>query len=184
MKQINTNVSSIKAAESRTKPLWAKKQIAQAAVELLKEKDPEAISISELCEKAGVGRASFYRHYQNLDDVLMKETLPVFESWKEKALAGEYPTMSALIESLLKIMLDKKDLFKVLTKRNRLSVLKNVLMELFGPDPDNDPVTAYSKAYVAYMFYGFVETWLQRGMKEDPEELAAHFPGGSNAAEI
>ena len=37
--------------------------ITDALLKLLREKPIEAISISELCEQAGIGRASFYRKF-------------------------------------------------------------------------------------------------------------------------
>jgi len=39
---------------------------------MLAEKEKEKISVSALCEKAGVSRASFYIYYEDLDDLINK----------------------------------------------------------------------------------------------------------------
>ncbi len=41
-----------------------------ALISLLKKKPIEYITISELCEKAGVHRSTFYMHYENIGDLL------------------------------------------------------------------------------------------------------------------
>ena len=44
--------------------------IETALIKLMETKSIEKITISEICEKAGVARASFYRNYQNKHDVV------------------------------------------------------------------------------------------------------------------
>ena len=34
---------------------------------------------------------------------------------------------------------------------------------------------AYTRAYVAYTLYGWIEVWFQRGMQETAEEIAEMF---------
>ena len=46
------------------------RQLTDTYLLLLKEKPASEISISELCEQAGVGRASFYRNFENREDIL------------------------------------------------------------------------------------------------------------------
>lgn len=48
----------------------AKSSIKRAMLELLAEKDYNSISVSELAERAGVARMSFYRNFNSTDDVL------------------------------------------------------------------------------------------------------------------
>lgn len=46
----------------------------QALLELLENKDIEFITITEITQKAGVNRSTFYLHYDNVDD-LLEETI-------------------------------------------------------------------------------------------------------------
>lgn len=41
-----------------------------ALISLLKEKTFDYITVSELCERAGVNRSTFYLHYENIGDLL------------------------------------------------------------------------------------------------------------------
>lgn len=51
--------------QNEFKANYAEQQLAKALIELLKNKDLDKISIRELCDRAGVGRATFYRHYHS-----------------------------------------------------------------------------------------------------------------------
>lgn len=44
-----------------------------ALLELIKEKGYDAISIEEITERANVGRATFYLHYKDKEDLLLEE---------------------------------------------------------------------------------------------------------------
>lgn len=45
----------------------------QALLELIKEKGFEAISVEEITERANLGRATFYLHYKDKEDLLIEE---------------------------------------------------------------------------------------------------------------
>ena len=53
-----------------SKESYVEQKLADTLIELLKNKELQDISVRELCDKAGVGRASFYRHFQNKEDIL------------------------------------------------------------------------------------------------------------------
>ncbi len=59
-----------------------------AFLELFKTKEPEEISVVELCQKSGLNRSTFYAHYEYMDD-LVREVL--WESVK-KVLEGHAST--------------------------------------------------------------------------------------------
>src|SRR5687767_2937303 len=44
-----------------------------ALLELIKEKGYDSISIEEITERANVGRATFYLHYKDKEDLLLEE---------------------------------------------------------------------------------------------------------------
>lgn len=44
----------------------------EALLDLLQNKGAEFITVKEICKKAGVGRSTFYLHYQGVPD-LVKE---------------------------------------------------------------------------------------------------------------
>ena len=49
--------------------------------ELLEDKSFEKISVSELVERAGIGRVSFYRNYSNKEEVLKRSFNMELQAW-------------------------------------------------------------------------------------------------------
>lgn len=47
-----------------------KRMIQEALFRLLEKKTIDKIKINELCEESGINRATFYRHYETLQDIL------------------------------------------------------------------------------------------------------------------
>ena len=53
----------------------------KALLSLLEKKTFEYVTISELCEEAGVNRSTFYLHYENTADLLKEAIAYVFENF-------------------------------------------------------------------------------------------------------
>ena len=51
----------------------------KALLSLLETKPFAYITVSQVCEKAGVNRSTFYLHYENTDDLLKETTAYVLE---------------------------------------------------------------------------------------------------------
>ena len=58
----------MKTTDKRT--IRTRKKLQQALIELLMEQDYESLSIRDITRRAGVGYATFFRHYASKDDLL------------------------------------------------------------------------------------------------------------------
>ena len=59
--------------------------ITNALFDLMQKKSFSHITITEIIQKAGVARASFYRNYSSKEDVLMKLISGILEQFREEA---------------------------------------------------------------------------------------------------
>jgi len=53
--------------------------LSEALVQLIREKDYNAITVSDIIERANVGRSTFYAHYRDKDDLFVGELDRVIE---------------------------------------------------------------------------------------------------------
>ncbi|WP_350453695.1 TetR/AcrR family transcriptional regulator [Slackia heliotrinireducens] len=53
---------------------YTKRMIKEALFELIAESDVSEITIKEICAKADINRATFYRHYQDIYDLYLQVT--------------------------------------------------------------------------------------------------------------
>lgn len=59
--------------------------IEEALLLLLEKKEYKAITISEICQKAGVTRMSFYRNFEGKDDILRRWMISITDSFIESS---------------------------------------------------------------------------------------------------
>ena len=150
-------------------------QLTGALLALLEEKPLAEISISQLCEKAGVGRTSFYRNFQEKEDILHARVYHLFKEWT--GLLGEGAPLDRLILAMFSHFEEHRDFYALLNRRGLIGLLKDVILKLCGFRPDQEAKAAYASAFAAYSLYGWVEVWFLRGMKESAAEMAALFRG-------
>ena len=172
MRQTSKNVSPF---SNEARNAYVIDHITDALLNLLKDKPIGNISISELCELAGIGRASFYRNFESKEDILRGYIHKIFKEWTGETNKKENRPLSELLDLLFVHFEKHKDFYSLLNERNLIYLLKDVVIELCGPKPEHCKEEAYTRAYVAYALYGWIEVWFQRGMQESAAEIAGMF---------
>lgn len=96
-----------------------KRMIKESLLDLLNTKPLSKIKISELCEKSGVNRATFYRHYKTLQEVLHETALDFFN---QLPLPNEPPqTMDEAYKHMVSVcthIYEHADMVKLLFSNN------------------------------------------------------------------
>lgn len=148
-----------------------KKQITAALLAALETKELKDISVSQIAADAGVSRISFYRNYQDKEDVL--------RTYMEQFMAGRmngpkpdgtHPEQD-ILGDIFAYLVEHKDFFLLLDRRNLFYLLKDIIMEILGPKPESPNFSAYTSAFLAYGLYGWIEEWFARGMQESAWEM-------------
>lgn len=179
MKQKTKSVSPF---SNQSRNAYVTKHLTDALLTLLAEKPINEISISELCDAAGVGRTSFYRNYETKEDILKTHVNHLFHGWtKEWKQTPELP-LDRLIYLVFSHFEANYEFYSLLNDRGLIYLLKDIFLELCGFNPEQEVVAAYSSAYVAFFLYGWIEVWFRRGMKETAAELAGYLKDGSGSA--
>ena len=169
------NKKTVSPMSNEGRNAYVTEHITTAMLALLKEKPLADISVRELCDRAGVGRTSFYRNFQEKEDILKEYIRNLFQEWTG-ALTQARP-LRELIQAMFSHFESHREFYVLLNERGLVSLLKDVILEQCGFHPELEAKAAYASAFAAYSLYGWVETWFLRGMRESAEEMAALFPG-------
>jgi len=70
---INRLGSNDEAPKTDRRILRSKKALRDALVELIQEKGYDTVSVEEITQRANVGRATFYLHYKDKEELLLEE---------------------------------------------------------------------------------------------------------------
>ena len=139
----------------------------------------EDITISQVCKKANINRSTFYCHYDDINDLIIK-----IESKFAKGMAtifnyGERQTHDAFIEMF--VFVKKNQYFykaflnipyitlaETNTKTNILTNVKEKKSSLIK----NEIEVFYRASFFGAGIKELCRIWLDRGCKESPEEMA------------
>ena len=169
MEQKNRNVSPF-SNESRN--AYVLEHITSSVLKLLREKPLQEISISEIVNEAAVGRTSFYRNFESKEDVIKRYISCLIEQWDQEYKLTGKDSNPELYGSLFKHLKDNADFYMLLKERNLMYLFLDVFMEKNGPKPEDVNMWAYTKSFIAYGTYGWIEEWINRGMQESAETMA------------
>lgn len=162
---------------------YTKDIIQKTFLELLVEKPINKITVKEICELAEINRGTFYKHYQDVYDLmdqLENEALHRFEELLSSIqVNGNYPILVTMLTSLA----DYREFLAPLTANSQNSNFTKRLTECCNQyafsqmSPSQiDLLTTSNKQYIySYLAGGtscIIERWLQTGAKEKPQQIA------------
>lgn len=169
------NRKTVSPMSNEGRNLYVIEHITESLLTLLEDKAIEDISISELCDNAGIGRASFYRNYNSKEDILKAYIYKLFNGWKSEWEKNNSIPLSSAIGMIFDHFEQHREFYHLLNERRLIYLLKDVILDIMELKPDSSKAEAYAKAFAAYALYGWVEMWFQRGMQESAEEMRQLF---------
>lgn len=151
--------------------------ITEAFLALLKKKDYKDISITEICQKAGVTRMSFYRNFESKEDILLQKVRYVTDTFlKESAISYKKDTVSSYFIKLFTHMEQQKELCTILHKAGLIHIVKDefdrVFLSVYRQEYDD-----YKSFFLAGGIYNVFLFWFLSGCRETPEALAKRLDG-------
>ena len=157
---------------NQEKNTYVRQHILSALLELMNTQDFAVISIQALVDAAGVGRASFYRNYKSKEDVLRQEAERLMQAWGKEFEVEEHTSPNELLISLLDFYKEHREFYLAIHAAGMSDIVLNTILKATIITPDLPNTIAYLKSSIAYMIYGWVIEWINRGMQESGTELA------------
>jgi len=164
---------------------YTKRVIQESFVHLLSQKPIAKITVKEICEGADVNRSTFYAHYLDPLDLMHKikqEVLAEINNWMNGLISpvdgsGAYQVMKLVFEYVLA----NAELCKVLLGAHGDEELQEEIMmiaqaQVMREWPGNEEAGAnlmdYFVQFGVHAGVAVVKKWLEKGLKEPPEEMA------------
>lgn len=163
------NAQSVSPASNEGRNLYVVNQITDALLKLMKTHPIGEISISQICDAAQVGRASFYRNFESKEDVIRKHLKALSDDWAQR---NQGIDQSQMVESMFAHYGEHKELFILLYRQGLAYLSLQSIKDACGPKPEQPNIVAYTTAFLSYGIYGWIEEWFRRGFQETPKEMA------------
>ncbi len=149
---------------------YAVEKITDGLLELMNEMPFEKITVSDIVREAGVGRASFYRHFDSKEAVVRHHMARLLKEWGREFEAIGKP--EELGPSLLRHFYGHRNFYLLLHRCGMSHYLLGAIRETMELDNKSDQ-EVYPLSWFAGGLYGLVDEWMRRGMTTSPEEMAA-----------
>lgn len=166
MRQTTQSVSPM-SNEGRN--LYVVEHITQALLKRLQDSPIGELSILQICEEAGVGRASFYRNFVSKEDVLRKHLMRLIREWSNTFENRNDPNYFS--ESLLRHFYQHRDFYLLLYKQGLSEMIYENIRWASKLDEATTNMERYARSMVAGMIFGWADEWMRQGMPETPDEL-------------
>ena len=160
--------------------------IEKAVFKMLKRKRYDAFTVKDICIEAGIHRSSFYAHYQDINDLMIKVESRISKELQNVLIPlGNLATDSLdsnPFVALFTFIGGYKDFYRAFIKSNMPSFFAPKAMErhrsLLQQIARKDNLQ-YSESEIDYHLHFFggglkaiCEQWLLNGCRETPDEMA------------
>ena len=147
--------------------------IKTALLQMMRKRSFDHISITELCEKAGVSRMSFYRNYSSKEDVLKRWCAEITDRFvAESGINYRDNPLRQYFETLFTHVLRYREMSFLLHRDGLLWIVKGdidrVFFETYAGVYDE-----YKMHFITGGIFDVYRFWIERGLRESPAELAA-----------
>ena len=162
--------------------------------ELLSQKDFTQITVGEIIDKADIGRATFYSHFETKDFLLKEFCRELFCHIFDTAnnAANEHHhifdcngTDSVFLHLFQHLQKNDNNILALLTSQNNdlfiryfrfnIEHLVEKHLYLFESQKSKDIPEAFWKNHIASTYAETIKWWLDNGMKESPEVITEYF---------
>lgn len=162
--------------------LQSKEWLVKALQILMKTKKYSEITITELAQKAGVDRKTFYRHFQTKEDVLRFYLDRTCQEYINRLNKEPKLTTFSIAKAFFSTCKRHSDFLILLDQNELLPLLLlafdeylPMLHEIFEEKRIDDNPLYYSEYALSFFTGGFWNIsikWIRRGGHEAPEEMA------------
>lgn len=163
---------------------YTKNIIKETFFDLLEKKEINHITVSEICQIADINRATFYRYYLDVYDLLDKIEYEFIEDLKAATKQGneEQYTITSFAKQLLEIFIKNKQLVRILfNSKNTIRCLNDILeiayyhckkvWEYEFPNIKEEDIE-YATVFIFNGALGIINFWIQNDFDKNIDEIS------------
>jgi len=158
--------------------------LGDALIALMQEKAFETITVQEVLDRAHVSRSTFYTHYSDKDDLLMSDSEEFFEALSMALSAhGDKSDRVFPVKEFFNHLADVQPFYKALVKSGKFQENMELARGHFARGierrlselPRGKSIPTNERSAIAFTHAGallsLLAWWLDRGMREPPEQM-------------
>ena len=167
------HVSNDKRSQKSAQLIW------EGMEKALQEKTLHKLRVTDIYEKSFVSRATFYRLFDSVEDVLAYECDLIYFKLTEVVQNATFHSRQELFLCLIEKWLEQEVLIKTLAENNLVSVIyethmknRELMKDIFLKDAViSDAEADYLSAVLATLIPASINVWYLHRKEESPKEI-------------
>lgn len=159
----------------------------QALYELMQKKRYDDITVQDILDQANVGRSTFYAHYQDKEDLLMRSLEGVMEMFVQHIDGQEGGHPAILTEDFFQHILESQQLYQaiawgrgieLLFGKCQVQVSRNIAAHLQSQvRPGQEPAVPVevTAAFLSGAFLVLIKWWVENKFPYTPRQMSEMF---------
>ncbi|MGI6216136.1 MAG: TetR/AcrR family transcriptional regulator [Coriobacteriales bacterium] len=162
--------------------LRSKKKLMTALSELMNEKPYREITITELCDRAGLSRPAFYQNFGRIDDVLKRYIEELVRDTLDSENLAPVLTAEELANACMKVITDNSEFFQILIDNDLVGFVIEKCAWVFATLPqtcgnlDENSDQDFKRFYPIFAAAGIstiIASWMSTGKPFSEEKLVS-----------
>ena len=152
---------------------FLKECMADALLQLMKEKQFSKITINEISNDAGVNRSTWFRNFETKNEALTFKLVQLWNRWVDEHVMKECHRYT--LDNAERFFLFNNSIKDILTEIYRAdlqSCVYDAFYQVMMPQYGADSMECYKARFYSYGLFGFLDEWIKRGFYETPDEMA------------
>ena len=155
--------------------------IASTLKDMLLERPLSRITVSDISERCGISRMTFYYHFRDIYDlvgwIISSDILHILsgrktqDTWQE----GFLSIFQAVEDNHVFVLNACSSLSREQLERSLSEPVTELISSVLRENPDSDKLlqkdAAFISSFFSYAFIGVMLDWIGNGMRDKPEEL-------------
>ena len=145
-------------------------------IKLMREKPFEKISIQEIADKAGVGRATWFRNYNGKNEALTFKLIVLWNRWSDEhdiSVRDRFTLKNS--KDFFEFNFEIRCIVQTIYSANMQSAVYDAFYQVMMPQYGANAEECYKARFYSYGLFGLLDEWVKRGFKETPDEMVRIF---------
>ena len=155
---------------------FLKECLADALIRLMRIKSYEKITVNEIADTAGVGRATWFRNFAGKGEALTFKLVRAWGRWTDEhelVVKDRFSLKNAA--DFFQFNFEIQNTIQTIYAANVQSVVYDAFYQVMLPHYGPTPRERYQMRFYSYGLFGLLDEWVKRDFRETPEEMVDIF---------
>lgn len=145
----------------------------EALIKLMQEKNIEKITVDELCEAGGIGRASYFRNFRSKDEILTAYIIMRWRAYEKRHRLKEHPLSDLYrVRHYFEFCYSMRAVNDPIFRQGHHGAILSAYETIVTDSDTGNAVNNYESYYMAYGLFGILMKWAKGGYRDTPQQLA------------